>query len=116
MLSPVISGHAVDWGRAGYSPHRVLIEQLQGFLNGSFELRISPFDYVGRSVFDLDVRGDAFVFYCPLAGQVIECKARRCDSAAVDGSWNTKRAYQAAPGAGADERSELSQSEIVRQG
>src|SRR5215469_1363168 len=116
MLSPVIPGHAVDWRRPQHSPRRILIEQLQGLLHGSFQLRVAPPYHFIRSVFDLDVRSYALVFYSPLASQVIECEARSSDAAAVNGCRNTKRADQPAPGACADKRSKLSQSEVVRQG
>src|SRR5215475_12568194 len=112
----MISGDTVDWPRPRYSTHRVLIEQLHGFLYGALELRVPPLDYISRRVFDFDIRSDAFVFNCPLSGQVIKCQARSGDSAAVNGSRNAEGSYQTTPGASAHERSELSQPEIVRQG
>jgi hypothetical protein len=68
-----------------------------------------------RGVLDFDIRRHAFVLDGPLAGQIIKGQIRRGDPSAINRRRKTKRADQSAPGAGADQRPQLSLMEHVGQ-
>src|SRR6188768_641741 len=107
--------HTVDRGRPFQTRRRVLLKQLYPFGNRSFELRIAPFDHIGRRVFNLDVRRDADIFDIPLPLQVIECQARRGDTTAVYCRRSAKCTDQSTPRACSNQRPEFAKVKHIRE-
>src|SRR6185437_9346333 len=86
---------------------RMLAQLLHQIGDGAFELRIVPRALGLRIVVDVDIRRDAAVLDFPIAFQSSQRPARRGDGTAVDQRRITADADKSAPGAFADQRTDL---------
>src|SRR6056297_4277165 len=85
----------------------IILKQTQGFFNGTFQLRVMPFNHFLRRLHDVDIRLHTFAFHIPFAIQIVET-ASGCDKVTAINKWGCiPGANKAAPCSGANKRTYL---------